>query len=168
MPPLEGCAIEKKVERLRTLVNVQECLCTAGRMDILVHIQYPLNEKEVYVYLVLSPPLFIVSSASRYSNILFKVVSLSLSLSLSCSPYDYKLSWCCCLQLYSECIPKEEEKIKISFWMQLLFPCFSYFVFLLLLMRLMILLFADDANGMKHRREWKIKKGKLKIVHSTF
>lgn len=161
MPSFEGCAIEKKVERLRTLVNVRECLCTTGRMNILVHIQYPLNENE---------KLFIVSSASRYSNILFKVVSLSISLSLSCSPYDYKLSWCCFLQLYSECIPKEEEKIKISFWMQLLFPCFSYFVFLLLLllMRLMILLFADDANGMKHRREWKIKKGKLKIVHSTF
>lgn len=116
-------------------------------------------ERSVYVYLIVC----------RYSNILFKVVSLSLSLSLSCSSFDYKLSWCCCLQLYSECIPKE-EKIKISFWMQLLFPCFSYFVFLLLLllMRLMILLFADDANGMKHRREWKIKKGKLKIVHSTF
>lgn len=99
MPPLEGCAIEKKVERLRTLVNVQECLCTTGRMDILVHIQYPLNEKEVYVYLIVC----------RYSNILFKVVSLSLSLALSCSSFDYKLSWCCCLQLYSECIPKEEK-----------------------------------------------------------
>lgn len=157
MPSFEGCAIEKKVERLRTLVNVRECLCTTGRMNILVHIQYPLNENE---------KLFIVSSASRYSNILFKVVFFC---SLSCSSFDYKLSWCCCLQLYSEGIPKE-EKIKISFWMQLLFPCFSYFVFLLLLllMRLMILLFADDANGMKHRRECKIQKGKLKIVHSTF
>lgn len=96
-----------------------------------------------------------------------KLFSFSFALSISCSSFDYKLSWCCCLQLYSECIPKE-EKIKISFWMLLLVFLTSYFVFLLLLMRLMILLFADDANGMKHRREWKIKKGKLKIVHSTF
>lgn len=114
----------------------------------------------MYVYLIVC----------RYSNILFKVVSLSLSLFRSLSLVLRLTTNCLGVVVYNsiQSVSQKKKKIKISFWMQLLVFLLPYFVFLLLLMRLMILLFADDANGMKHRREWKIKKGKLKIVHSTF